>query len=112
MLGEFGEVLVVDWGLAALCSAARRAAPTLQAPALDRDLISGSPGFIAPERLRPPLPPPDPRADQWSLGAVLYAVLSGSPPYTSHDPRAAIHDTLAGPPEDVRLRDPDRDVPD
>ncbi len=91
MIGAFGEVLVMDWGLAAL---------TGSGPA------SGTPGYIAPERLRGG--PPHPLADQWSLGALLYALLSGVDAY----PQEKIAATLRGSPEDVRLRDPDRDIPD
>jgi serine/threonine-protein kinase len=72
MLGEYGETLVVDWGLASLRSGAERAA-------------SGTPGFMAPEltgdddRART-----DPRVDVFALGALLAALLDG----TDDEPRA------------------------
>jgi serine/threonine-protein kinase len=112
LLGEFGEVLVVDWGLAIVWSAAQRTAPDVGIAMEERSLLAGSPGFIAPERLRRPAHPPHPSADQWSLGAVLYTLLAGRPPYTGPSAHAVLQATMQGPPEDVRLRDPERDVPD
>lgn len=91
MIGAFGEVLVLDWGLAVY----QRALPT--------KTLSGSPGYIAPERFLSPEDPPLPASDQWSLGVMLYRILSGFPPYTARP----LH-----PPPDVRTRNPDRDIPD
>lgn len=111
LIGAFGEVLVVDWGIAAVWSAARRLSPDLAAALRGGDHVSGSPGYIAPERLEDPQAPPRPRSDQWSLGGVLYAILSGQRPYPGGLDEVLVA-TLRGPPQDVRLRDPDRDVPD
>jgi formylglycine-generating enzyme required for sulfatase activity len=65
MVGPFGEILVVDWGVAG-----RAADP-------DAGLV-GTPGWVAPEQARgePPAPP----ADVYGLGGLLHAVLAGTPP--------------------------------
>ena len=57
MLGEFGEVLVLDWGVA------------LASGAADHDTVLGTRGFMAPEQER--AEPTDARADVYALGAVL-----------------------------------------
>jgi len=59
MLGEFGEVLVMDWGVA-------------------NTTIAGTRGFMAPEQERGA--PPAPAADVFALGAMLRAMLPGKLP--------------------------------
>lgn len=66
MLGEFGEVLVMDWGVAT-----RRGAP--------RDGRAGTPGYMAPEQAQPALLV-DERADIHALGVMLEGLLSAGAP--------------------------------
>ena len=67
LVGEFGEVVVIDWGLAVQLAGPRPDA----SPA-------GTPAYLAPEQAGGA--PPDPRADVFALGAILYHVLAGFPP--------------------------------
>jgi eukaryotic-like serine/threonine-protein kinase len=61
MVGSFGEVLVMDWGVATLLES-------------DNDhVVVGTPGFMAPEQSRGVA---DTRADVFALGAILTAMLS------------------------------------
>jgi formylglycine-generating enzyme required for sulfatase activity len=64
MRGPFGEVWVLDWGIAQ------------QLPAAGR--IEGTAAYMAPEQARGE--PVGPTADVFSLGATLYEVLAGAPP--------------------------------
>ena len=112
LVGAFGEVLVVDWGLAVIWAITGRLSADLPSVGVETPALSGSPGFIAPELLRAPLPPPHPSADQWSLGAVLYGSLTGQRPYPGRTAGEILAATAAGPPEDPRYRAPDRDIPD
>ncbi len=66
-IGTHGEVVVMDWGLAAGCDDAARGGD-----------VCGTPGFRAPELAHGE--PAGPPADVWSLGALLHLVLAGSPP--------------------------------
>jgi formylglycine-generating enzyme required for sulfatase activity len=107
ILGAFDEVLVLDWGLATLL----RAGLDLPEVTLSSGGLGGTPGYIAPEAIRAPLARPTPWMDQWSLGATLYTLLTGLPPYEGATARAVLDATLAGPPTDPRLRSPARVVP-
>ncbi len=79
MLGEFGEVYVLDWGVAKLQAGAEPEDPGEIATAGERiatatGAVMGTPGYIAPEHLRGE--PCDGRADVYALGAILYELLS------------------------------------
>ncbi|MCB9764199.1 MAG: SUMF1/EgtB/PvdO family nonheme iron enzyme [Alphaproteobacteria bacterium] len=74
MIGGFGEVLVLDWGLARLLDVlGPEDAPTDGVP---RPLQArGTPLYMAPEQARGQLP--SPASDVWALGAVLFELLTG-----------------------------------
>ncbi len=59
--------------------------------------LVGTPGYIAPETLL--TGESDSRSDVYSLGALLYYLLTGSPAYSGETPMAVISKALAGPPQ-------------
>jgi serine/threonine-protein kinase len=71
-VGRFGEVTVMDWGLARPVEQAGEdpGAPEERVNALHSQ-VAGTPAYLAPERARDPRGPADPRDDVYAAGAML-----------------------------------------
>jgi serine/threonine-protein kinase len=103
VLGKHGETLVVDWGLA---KAVGRADPSAGehtiAPSSSRssDTLPGSalgtPAYMSPEQAAGDLDRLSPRSDVYSLGATLYCLLCGKPPYEGDDLGEILRKVLIG----------------
>lgn len=81
MVGEFGEVLIMDWGLAKIASATDPTDPTDQSP--DGTLhgsVLGTPQYMSPEQARGSMEEVDELSDTYALGGILYAILTLRPP--------------------------------
>jgi eukaryotic-like serine/threonine-protein kinase len=96
MVGEFGEVMVMDWGVARLLG--DPVEPQLRGThdrtndrghVTDAVTVLGTPGFMAPEQATPTAGI-DRRADVYALGAMLFTLLSGQRPPS--DPAAAVYE--------------------
>jgi serine/threonine-protein kinase len=103
MVGGFGEVQVMDWGLAkVLDRAARRrvdgrcedAFHTMRAgpdaPASRAGSILGTPAYMSPEQASGATDRIDERTDVFSIGAILCEILSGEPPYRAPSAREVL----------------------
>jgi serine/threonine protein kinase len=85
MVGPFGEVLVMDWGLAKMLDADIPAQLNTPQPPPRSDstdtahgVVLGTPGYMAPEQARGEVGAVGPQADVYSLGAVLMFLLANS----------------------------------
>ncbi len=80
MLGESGHVKIMDFGLARRLPDLSGGDETETTPSLDQDELSpGTLAYMSPEQLRGETP--DKRSDLFSLGMLLYEMLSGRPPF-------------------------------
>jgi serine/threonine protein kinase len=88
MVGEFGEVILMDWGLAlvfddGLLPSSIRNTPQSDILPRPHDAPSpgGSPAFMAPEQTARTATQVGPWTDIFMLGGILYAILTGTPPH-------------------------------
>ncbi len=109
-LGEFGEVVVLDWGLAKITGAPDAVEGTWQDRIRDlraaNDLATkasalGTPGYMAPEAALGRMDEVDAKSDVYSLGVMLFQILTGRLPYEAPSyvefVRQMFHDPLPVP---------------
>ena len=112
LVGAFGETVVVDWGLAKdlLREGGFDAEVGLAPVGLAPDGLTmvgsvlGTPAYMAPEQARGERL--DERADVYALGAILYTVLAGRPPYVGPSSTAVLESVLKGPPPSLAGQQP------
>ncbi len=133
MVGDFGEVMVMDWGVARV--GVERATPTGPPGAVEPEVavggaatgpismvelsspptvtqvgaIVGTPGYMAPEQAMGK--PVDGRADVWALGAMLYEVLTGTRPHADGSAWKVLLVTASADVEAPSTRAPTREIP-
>jgi len=85
LVDRAGRVVVTDFGLARL---------TDSASLTSTDAIVGTPKYMSPEQILPGTQPLDGRTDVYSLGATLYHVIAGRPPFEAPSVQAFIRSIL------------------
>jgi len=116
-LGDYGEVMVLDWGLAKVLSEPEASAtgeadresstPPPVAPGLSPQptqagAVLGTPAYMAPEQAEGRLDLLDGRSDVYGLGAILYQLLTGTAPFTGDDTAAVLNQVRHDPPRRPR----------
>ncbi len=92
MVGDFGQVYLMDWGIAKVVPrpageplAASRDSPwvhdVLPLPLQPGHTVMGTPAYMSPEQARADHEKIDQRSDVFALGAMLFEILTGHPPY-------------------------------
>jgi serine/threonine-protein kinase len=120
LLGPYGETLVVDWGLAKVVGR-ERSAPAGSSEATLRpapvggsaETVAGSavgtPAYMSPEQAVGHLDRIGPASDVYGLGATLYCLLTGEPPFKGGDVATVLRAVERGqflPPRKVNRRVP------
>jgi serine/threonine protein kinase len=85
MLGDYGEVLVMDWGLACAVNVQSIASPLSKDSAL-----CGTPAYMAPEMAKADIAQIGKASDIYLLGGLLYEIITGHPPRQERDPMACL----------------------
>ncbi len=123
-IGEFGEVLILDWGLARSISG--KHAPGVD-PVPERStrsgkgytnfkltldgVMNGTPGYMAPEQAAGKNSRSNVRTDVYALGAILYAMVTYKDPLEPGDLKSMLHDTIYGNIVRPSSRVPGREIP-
>ena len=126
MFGRFGEVLVVDWGVARLLGASTGDEPVTKPGELAPVPVStvgasggtlvgsavGTPGYMSPEATQGELHRLGPQSDVFSLGAVLFEICTLQRAYKGQNLMQILFASTRGDPPDPRERAPGRDIDD
>ena len=114
-IGDFGEVLVCDWGLARYNESSDL---NLDIEEQDQSGLThygsslGTPGYMGPEQVTQSRDKLTRASDIYSLGAILYSILTHFAPIEGDDPKAIMEDTVRGKISPPSLRCPDLFIPE
>ena len=111
MLGDFGEVYVLDWGVArvAMDVPAHERLDVDATDGIASGSILGTPGYMAPEQIRNV--DMGPWTDVYALGCLLYEILTLDPLIEPTTTAEMLSQTLAGVEARASVRAPDANVP-
>lgn len=124
MIGDFGEVIVLDWGLAKKIESQEddssrkelRLGDILDSTETVAGQVVGSPAYMAPEQASALNDQVDARTDVYGLGAMLFTILAGQPPHRGTKTGNTARDTIEllnriSTGDTPKLRDIDPSIP-
>jgi len=120
MIGEFGEVLILDWGLVKEMDVKEDEKKSRVHLQMDEfgsgtqtvdGAISGTPNYMSPEQAEGRVSEVDFQSDIYSLGAILYHILTAQPPFKKMRLRSLLECVKAGKFTAPRKRFPELKIP-
>ena len=112
MIGEFGETVVLDWGLAKLKDSDEIIFVQQENFGVGETVVGqaiGTPSYMPPEQAEGKIAEIDELSDIYSLGAILYQILTGIPPFSGRTADEIIRKVLTEKVENATKRD--KDIP-
>lgn len=111
LVGEYGEVFVIDWGIAKVLSDLSDAAGPTTDIGFQVGALIGTPQYMAPEQAHGENEAVDERTDVYALGALLYEIMTLTPVFSNPTVLGLLMTIVQEEPEPPSKRVPDRSVP-
>ncbi|MEZ4474199.1 MAG: bifunctional serine/threonine-protein kinase/formylglycine-generating enzyme family protein [bacterium] len=111
MVGDFGEVVLLDWGLCKIIREGTRSTrSTSERWRTVHGQIIGTPAYMAPEQAMGMIDQVDERTDVYGLGAILYHLVTLRPPFSGKTNREIVQRVLREAVVPLRERAPELDI--
>ena len=113
MVGDYGEVLVLDWGIAKIFEGPEVVQPirVKLGEGVRRSSVVGTPSYMSPEQANGKTHRVHVTSDIYSLGAILYEILTYRPPFRGKDTKRLLEQAIYEDPVPPRVFRPTLHIP-